>query len=285
MLQRFQKDTFALLLGPAIPLGSVVFVYSLLNIYLKTRYGSWAFGPTPIPIVPIITQTGITLCYFFLLWWVFVRKNTLNFSLLLKIPTVLMTLVFILVVVVGDSPLLQVMTYGVALIIVPFIWLVAIEVTKHSSIQPVRILAFGLMMCSGPYFAGRLLFSLGASIRDGFILDQTSALVLLGVLTLSFVLSTNPDSQVQKLLFSNINNKTSELTDYQTINERCRALALKAGLSERETEIVIFLVKGRSKPFIAESLFISDNTVRTYTKRIYEKLNIHSRRELQELIE
>lgn len=67
-------------------------------------------------------------------------------------------------------------------------------------------------------------------------------------------------------------------------NERCAALAQKSLLSKRELEVMLLMVKGRSRPFIAESLFISNNTVRTHTKRIYAKLGIHSRRELQELI-
>jgi DNA-binding CsgD family transcriptional regulator len=281
-----QKDTSGLLSGPVLALAGVVFVYSLLNIFLKARYGSWAFGPVPIPAVPIIAQTIVTICYLFLLWWIFVRKHTLNFFLLMKIPFVLMTVALILVVIIGDSPLLQVITYGSSLLIVPFIWLISIDATKHSSIQAVRILAFGTMVFNAPYFAGRLLYSLGVYyLHKDFILNEASALVLLGVLALSFVLSMNPDNQVLKLLFSSVNNKAFELSDYQTINDRCHALAQRVGLSERETEIVVYLVKGRSKPFIAESLFISDNTVRTYTKRIYEKLDIHSRRELQELID
>ncbi|MDR0515365.1 MAG: helix-turn-helix transcriptional regulator [Coriobacteriaceae bacterium] len=281
-----QQDKSGLLFGPVLALMGVVFVYSLLNIFLKARYGSWAFGPSPIPAVPLIAQVIVTACYLLLLWWIFVRKRTLNFSLLMKIPFVLMASALVLVAIIGDSPLLQVITYGSSLLIVPFIYLISLEVTKHSSIQEVRILAFGTLVFNAPYFAGRLLYSLEVTqLQEDFILDERSALVLLGILALSFVLSINPENQVLKLLFSNINNKTSGLADYQTINDRCNVLAERFKLSEREKEIVIYLAKGRSKPFIAESLFISDNTVRTYTKRIYEKLNIHSRRELQELIE
>ena len=75
------------------------------------------------------------------------------------------------------------------------------------------------------------------------------------------------------------------LSGSQDYEQRCLAFAQSHGLSERETEIMLYVAKGYSKPFIAEKLFITDNTVRTHVKRIYEKVGVHSKRELQELIE
>ena len=45
------------------------------------------------------------------------------------------------------------------------------------------------------------------------------------------------------------------------------------------------LCKGRSKAYIAETLFITENAVKSHTKRMCAKLGVHNRRELQELIE
>lgn len=42
--------------------------------------------------------------------------------------------------------------------------------------------------------------------------------------------------------------------------------------------------KGRSRTFIAEALFISENTVKAHVGHIYAKLDVHSRKELQQLI-
>lgn len=47
-------------------------------------------------------------------------------------------------------------------------------------------------------------------------------------------------------------------------------------LSERELCILKLLSKGLSYKMVAEELFISIDTVRTYIKRIYEKLHVHS---------
>ena len=45
-----------------------------------------------------------------------------------------------------------------------------------------------------------------------------------------------------------------------------------------------YLCKGRSRPYIAETLYLSENTVRTHSRRIYAKLDIHNRQELLDLV-
>ena len=68
-------------------------------------------------------------------------------------------------------------------------------------------------------------------------------------------------------------------------SERCRALAKKKGLSSREFEVLVLLCRGRSAPYIAETLYLSENTVKTYRKRIYQKLGVHDKQELLDLID
>lgn len=50
-------------------------------------------------------------------------------------------------------------------------------------------------------------------------------------------------------------------------------------LSPREKEILNHLSKGLTYKEIGEALFISDETVRSHLRRIYEKLHVHSRTE------
>ena len=50
-------------------------------------------------------------------------------------------------------------------------------------------------------------------------------------------------------------------------------------LTEREVEILGLMGNGRSAPKIASQLVIGVSTVRTHIKRIYSKLNVHSRHE------
>lgn len=60
-------------------------------------------------------------------------------------------------------------------------------------------------------------------------------------------------------------------------------LATRYALSERETQVLELLVAGNSRAKIAELLVLSVNSVQTYAKSLYRKLDVHSRQELIDL--
>lgn len=51
-------------------------------------------------------------------------------------------------------------------------------------------------------------------------------------------------------------------------------------LTDREKEIMVLLLKGRTYRMIAEELYLSENTIKTHIKNIYSKFNIQSKSEL-----
>lgn len=62
----------------------------------------------------------------------------------------------------------------------------------------------------------------------------------------------------------------------------CKAalLADAFGLTQREQEVLALLLKGRSIPYIKETLYISANTAKTHVRHIYQKTGVHERQEL-----
>lgn len=108
--------------------------------------------------------------------------------------------------------------------------------------------------------------------------------------------SNTPLSVPASVFFSNNNNEgddsspqagldmTAESSELPTLS-RCEELAQHYNLSRRETEILEYLAKGRSQPYIREELMLSKNTVATHVKHIYQKLNVHSKQELIDLVE
>lgn len=64
----------------------------------------------------------------------------------------------------------------------------------------------------------------------------------------------------------------------------CQELAGAYGLTPREAEILALMALGRSAKYISEELQVSYNTTRTHARHIYEKLNIHSKQELIDLV-
>ena len=68
-------------------------------------------------------------------------------------------------------------------------------------------------------------------------------------------------------------------------SEKCDRIAQVGRLSKREADVLRLIAKGRSTPRIQEELSISVNTVNSHTSHIYQKLGIHSRQELLDLLE
>ena len=64
----------------------------------------------------------------------------------------------------------------------------------------------------------------------------------------------------------------------------CQGLAVEYGLTPREAEILALMALGRSAKYISEELTVSYNTTRTHVRHIYEKLNIHNKQELIDLV-
>ncbi|MDE8685542.1 helix-turn-helix transcriptional regulator, partial [Adlercreutzia rubneri] len=53
---------------------------------------------------------------------------------------------------------------------------------------------------------------------------------------------------------------------------RCDLIGRKYALSQREIEVMALVARGRTISSIATELFISDNTVKTHLRRLYQKL-------------
>ncbi|MEG0071700.1 MAG: LuxR family transcriptional regulator [Raoultibacter sp.] len=62
-------------------------------------------------------------------------------------------------------------------------------------------------------------------------------------------------------------------------------LAKRVSLTKRETEIFLYLARGRSAKYIAEELVISENTVWAHIKNIYAKFEIHTKQELISMVD
>ena len=69
------------------------------------------------------------------------------------------------------------------------------------------------------------------------------------------------------------------------LGEKCRAVADRHGLTNREREILPYIARGHRPAYVADLLCISEHTVRTHLHNMYRKLGINSREELIQLVE
>lgn len=69
-----------------------------------------------------------------------------------------------------------------------------------------------------------------------------------------------------------------ELTD--RLSKQAQVLREQYRLSARETEVMEYIARG----YTAEELIVSENTIRTHSKRIYAKLDVHKKQELIDML-
>ena len=67
--------------------------------------------------------------------------------------------------------------------------------------------------------------------------------------------------------------------------DACDQMAARYRLTPRESEILKILAAGRSQTYVQQTLVIAQGTATTHINHIYQKLDIHSRDELLDLVE
>lgn len=71
----------------------------------------------------------------------------------------------------------------------------------------------------------------------------------------------------------------------KTLERRCDEVAQRFELSPRETEVLVFLARGRDAAYVAERLTIAKSTVTTHRKSIYRKLGVHTQQQLLSVVD
>jgi len=114
---------------------------------------------------------------------------------------------------------------------------------------------------------------------------QLSVLVLCTVMVTVVLSVLNQKERLESAYDPQLEQDADEPDQTSAIERICDQLAGEDGLTGREREILGYLARGRSLPYIREELVLSKNTVETHTKNLYRKLGIHSRQELIDLVE
>ena len=160
-----------------------------------------------------------------------------------------------------------------------FMWVILAGVCNRYPGQRVRTFAFVRAgWALGPLvgmIAGRfVLHHLGISVESAMPIMAAGVLAVL--VASGFAFSETDLVRAMDLL---------PLQHKQRFREKCAKVAADYALSERESEVMVLLAKGRNLPFIQDELLLSKSTVSTHRQHIYAKLDIHSQQELINLVQ
>lgn len=152
------------------------------------------------------------------------------------------------------------------------------ELAKRTGALPHRVFGLGRFFLEAGFLIGILLAPAASGIAAGTGSYQgVLAFVLAGLVALTMVSIGVQD----KLAFALDGRREGERTSLEDVlGEKCRAVADRHGLTNREREILPYLAQGYSLPYIRNELYIAQSTIDTHVRHIYQKLGIHSREEL-----
>ena len=235
------------------------------------------------------------------------KGRRISFSLLWRIEIMIAAVgAFVLMALPGTATEVAVAIINIAdSLMLCVLFVTAQDVARHSSMHPYVI--FG-----GAWAARVLSRDFGRTIVFALSPMTISESVTLGFIVFALSLSmvcllTDNLPRTRKLFIYDdesgeaaASKTTSDSAPFATESEGSTAanaaaassdeqvrgwLRTKHGLTAREIDVALLIARGRSKTFIADELFISENTVRTHSKNVYAKLGIHSREELISLFE
>ena len=169
----------------------------------------------------------------------------------------------------GDARAVALSLVGVAqTIVVILLWLALMDIAHYSSLHPYAVFGAGWVLYALPLAAGYFFAQ--------FI--PMDALILM----LMFIVDSYPAGI--RRIFADLGPTIPTNDRFPDLERNCQQVGKEHDLTPREIEVMELICKGRSKAYIAETLFVAENTVRSHSKHLYTKLNVHSKQELIDLV-
>lgn len=235
-------------------------------------------------VYPVANLCGIAL---FLFVWVRL-KSPINLDNVYLALFPLMATGFLLLPFFGAGyqKAFAAVACGVFVVLSILMQVICIQEHKRSGVDPMIPIGLFAGIVYAFMTAG---FCLGRSLTTAGGVDSTRLLVialilvyLLALIMFSFFMKKG-SRPVGQESGEEVQIKTTAVNE--TLDDKRLALSRDRGLSEREMEVLILLLKGRNLPFISEELCISKNTVKSHCRNIYRKFSVHSRQELLDVFE
>lgn len=127
----------------------------------------------------------------------------------------------------------------------------------------------------GSVVADRFLFApfWSPQLRTDLCLIAVMLLAVIGMLFFTI-------ADVQRLYVTPRAQRTDE-----SLEQKCAAVVAMGRLTNRESEVLLLLARGRSVPYICDELSIAQGTVKHHVSNIYRKLGVYDRQGLLDAIE
>lgn len=280
---------------------------ALFNLALGIARGFPSGASIELPLTfQVLHQVGAVVLSLGVIGWALVMGRTLKFSSLWNIAVTLVV-AGVLTLASMSEPLAP---FGAMFIAAAntfslgLLWYSCYDIARHSSWTPYVILGLGWVAHILPRELGRALIWI-AEPHSAAAVGITTVIVLLLAVSMALLLGDSiPRTRPLFVDFrtrgggiasgiaahaqaTRPNNSAPTKPDASgdTLTRQLTQLKRRYFLTDREYEVVALLARGRSKTAIGEKLFLSENTVKTYVKNVYAKLDVHTKQELLDRID
>lgn len=281
-------------------LGFGIAIYSFMVGVIQAT--PLAFAASTGPVAILAKHGGEIFIGLYMFVWVVVVKRGISFGRIWNIVLVLMATSLMFAPYLDDTTGGYLFTFvGVAQTFVIIILFLALaDIARHGTYSAITVFSAGWLAYTLPFAVGDIVVQEVDSIAPGSSLVMAAIAWVLVVVSLLFF---DESSAGKRLIFTELNDEADGDTSAKRMGDvqeqldeaqagtadalalRCKALAEQEKLTPREHEVMELLARGRSKAYIAEAFFISENTVRGHVKRIYSKLGVHNKQELVDRVE
>ncbi len=156
-------------------------------------------------------------------------------------------------------------------------------ISRAINAAPFQVFARAFLIRSIGFLLGNMV---GSFVYEHVTLD-TAAFSVIGatVFVLLCLVTFNMNSErYAKTVWGLLPHEDPRGRYERDLDERCDSLAARFALTERETEVLRLLARGKRPKEISDTLVVSVATVRSHVHAIYTKADVHSAEELQRLI-
>lgn len=260
--------------------GTVFFLtWAYINIASKAKighYNSGAFSPS----IVVFSQAVVLVFFAAAWWWSFKLRRDIDLEGLWRFAFLWLAAAVAASAIFDFGLLSQAFTSAAFETVHCVLCLSITAYCRHTRIHPFTVVALGNLPFVGSEWAARAF--IGATGVPN--MDVVSSSVILFSIVVTVVLLMPGRSADAQIMAAGLNEETPDLRQGETEDARFAELALAYDLTEREVQVARHICHGRTKQYIAETLVLSENTIRTYSRRVYQKLGVHSRGELQALV-
>lgn len=160
------------------------------------------------------------------------------------------------------------------------IWIVVAQAAHTQLSDPLRTVCIMRLLINGTCCTLGAVVAIALSgIASGAQFACADAIFVGYLMTIAVVLVLS-SRDIWELFDARPPAVVTQAVGASSLDERIAQLAQAWGLTDRETDVFSLLAIGRTQPWVAENLGISESTVNSHVRHIYAKAGVNSRQEL-----